>query len=138
MRSSSQALVVSMGILAACSDASDPVTVERPQGALGQLSVSLDFHSPPLEGWASIRPVGRRDDLSYRVDLDGDGVPEEAGPLREGVDVGYRYDSPGIHRIEVVLSAGAIEETLSLEIVAADPGAWTTLAQLNAQPPRSF
>lgn len=120
-----------------CSAPTGPDSPHDPTGSLGQLQTSLDFHIAPLVGWVSIRPDAKREDLSYQIDLNGDDIPEEQGPLYQGVDVGYRYDAPGVHRIRAYVRAGAAEQVLSQVVVVPDPEAWIPAGHYPRQSNRS-
>lgn len=88
--------------------------------SVATIGTSLDFGDPPLRGELRIVPTGPPD-LEFAVDLDGDGNPEESGPLGLGVIVGYEFVQPGSHSIAVTLSDGSAQVSLAATVVVNDP-----------------
>jgi hypothetical protein len=87
--------------------------------SVATIDTSLDFGDPPLRG--ELRIVSGQPGLEYAVDLDGDGNPEESGPLGLGVTVGYEFVVPGSHTVAVILTDGSAQLRVATMIVVNDP-----------------
>lgn len=105
----------------------DPLT-------LAAVETTLDFADAPLTGEVRAVPMVEAADLRYAVDLDGDGRPEAAGPLLDGVRVGYRYETPGVHHVRVRFERGAEVESWRQAVVVNRPDALEVLREARVGP----
>lgn len=107
--------------LVSCGDdptSSAPLPDDLP-ASVATIGTSLDFDDPPLRGDLRILPTGPPG-LEFAVDLDGDGNPEESGPLGLGVTIGYEFVQPGSHTIAVTLTDGSARHSARTTVVVND------------------
>jgi DNA-binding beta-propeller fold protein YncE len=71
------------------------------------VQTTLAFGDPTLEGRLVLTPAPEAGEVTYEVDLDGDGRIDEAGVLRLGVSLPYRFDEPGVYTLTVTLTEGS-------------------------------
>lgn len=86
------------------------------------VETTTDVGPIPLTGQVSLTPYRTARDWGYAVDLDGDGVKDVSGVLRERIELPYRFETHGIHSIRVVfdLPSGRRVEVIE-RILAFDP-----------------
>lgn len=70
---------------------------------MATVTTTLDFGDSPFPGRLRITPGEAGSDSRYAVDLDGDGLTDEAGPLGLGVALTYLYEIPGPHEMGIAV-----------------------------------
>lgn len=75
----------------------------------------------PLEGELRILPPRWEEGWTYRVDIDGDGVDDGAGPVALGVSHFYRFEAVGAHRVRVDLEKEGASFDTSRTVHVSDP-----------------
>src|SRR5687768_13008669 len=92
-----------VGVVVAACDRSVSDT-PTPSGPAPEVSVSLGFGEPPLEGVLSLAPGAESANWGYSIDLDEDGQVDHEGVLEREIGFAYRFVTPGVHHIAVELS----------------------------------
>jgi DNA-binding beta-propeller fold protein YncE len=114
-------LVAALGGLAC----SSPVGSDRPSVPAPRAEDVLTFpgiSASPLEGELRILPPRWEDGWTYRVDLDGDGVDDGAGPVALGISHFYHFEAVGARRIRIDMEKDGASFETSRTVHVSDPG----------------
>lgn len=105
----------------ACSSptGTDPGSVVAPRAE--DVITFPGISASPLEGELRILPPRGEEGWSYRVDLDADGVDDDAGPVALGVSYFYRFEAIGAHRLEVRLERDGVSFDTPRTVHVSDP-----------------
>lgn len=123
--------IVALGL--GCTKAPSPV---EPAPPVPQPVVELTrgFGDSPLVGEIVLTPSAGTvsgNAWRYSIELDSDGRADAAGEVRSRVVVPYRFETPGPHRIEVVLTRGAERQEIEEFVVVNDPSALEVVGALD-------
>jgi len=89
------------------SEQDPPIPLGSPLPAhLADVTTTLDFGDPPFSGRLRITPSQETSELHYAIDLNGDALTDEMGPLGLGVALTYLYETTGAHEIGIAIRAG--------------------------------
>lgn len=105
MRDIKLLLVLATLSVGACAD--DPSGPSRPSGPAPAVLVDHEFGEPPVAGTLRVVPGPGTVGWRYRIDPIPPATEGSEGQLTDVVAIPYRFDTPGVHLIQVELTGPA-------------------------------